>query len=363
MKTIFVFYCLLHATWKVGADITAEGFERGEVSFNCSHRNAWSNNKYLCKNSCKDILVTVKSGRSEGSERIALKDSGNGVLTVTFRWLQLTDSGKYWCAVKRLGFDTYIAVYLTVKRAVVNETTTVKPGLFNTYQTTYNSTQQTSGIDTNISTASNCTTGGEQNSSTGTVLFCTVGGVVMITILVLAVWLRKRRKGSKHQPQVCSNSTGLIGVRRREEDSKHAKIGEGMQSTKILSKSPSFTHKPKQDPPEVELIPAKFSDPFQIYENICCSKGAAHSRHATANLPEEQDSGSRIYINPLPHPISDKAVDGALGKHRNKPTTRTTKPPQGCTSEAAACHSTSLCDSTETRPRSLWFGLDLSGTV
>nr|XP_020483282.1 CMRF35-like molecule 1 [Labrus bergylta] len=219
MKTIFVFYCLLHATWKVGADITAEGFERGEVSFNCSHRNAWSNNKYLCKNSCKgrgDILVTVKSGRSEGSERIALKDSGNGVLTVTFRWLQLTDSGKYWCAVKRLGFDTYIAVYLTVKRAVVNETTTVKPGLFNTYQTTYNSTQQTSGIDMNISTASNCTTGGEQNSSTGTVLFCTVGGVVMITILVLAVWLRKRRKGSKHQPQVCSNSTGLIGVRRRE---------------------------------------------------------------------------------------------------------------------------------------------------
>uniref|UniRef100_A0A3Q3EVB3 Immunoglobulin subtype domain-containing protein n=1 Tax=Labrus bergylta TaxID=56723 RepID=A0A3Q3EVB3_9LABR len=109
---------LILKVW-IKKDITAEGFERGEVSFNCSHRNAWSNNKYLCKNSCKgrgDILVTVKSGRSEGSERIALKDSGNGVLTVTFRWLQLTDSGKYWCAVKRLGFDTYIAVYLTVKR-------------------------------------------------------------------------------------------------------------------------------------------------------------------------------------------------------------------------------------------------------
>lgn len=100
------------------ASINTEGFERGEVSFQCSHSFAMKNHKYFCKDPCTantDILATVKSGERVKSERIILVDLGNGVFTVTFSQLQLSDSGRYWCAVDRPGFDTFTAVYLTVK--------------------------------------------------------------------------------------------------------------------------------------------------------------------------------------------------------------------------------------------------------
>ena len=107
------------ATWTEGAIKNVEGFEGGNVSFQCSHSLAWKSHKYLCKDQCKeskDKLVTVKSdGRAE-SGRITLVDLRNGVFNVTFRELQLSDSGKYWCGVDRLGFDTFIQVNLTVKK-------------------------------------------------------------------------------------------------------------------------------------------------------------------------------------------------------------------------------------------------------
>ncbi|XP_041789953.1 CMRF35-like molecule 5 isoform X4 [Chelmon rostratus] len=132
MKSISVFFCLLYAMWTEGTSINVMGFERGKVSFQCSHRLAWRNFKYLCKDPCKqdtDMLATVKSGRRVESGRITLVDLGNGVFTVTFSQLQLSDSGKYWCAVDRPGFDTFTAVYLTVKTAVAQETTTATPEL------------------------------------------------------------------------------------------------------------------------------------------------------------------------------------------------------------------------------------------
>lgn len=105
--------------WTVGASINVEGFERGEVSFQCQHKFARKNHKYLCKDPCKvsdDILVTVESGRRAESGDITLVDSGDGAFTVTFSQLQLSDSGIYWCGVDRPGFDTYTEVQLTVKK-------------------------------------------------------------------------------------------------------------------------------------------------------------------------------------------------------------------------------------------------------
>ncbi|XP_051241557.1 CMRF35-like molecule 5 isoform X2 [Dicentrarchus labrax] len=118
MKTIYVFYCLLYAMWAEGESISVEGFERGEVSFRCSHRVAWLYDKYLCQDPCEnrqDRLLTVGSGKRAESGRITLVDLGNGAFTVTFSQLQMSDSGRYWCGVDRPGFDTFTAVQLTVK--------------------------------------------------------------------------------------------------------------------------------------------------------------------------------------------------------------------------------------------------------
>uniref|UniRef100_A0A3Q3C4G0 Immunoglobulin domain-containing protein n=1 Tax=Haplochromis burtoni TaxID=8153 RepID=A0A3Q3C4G0_HAPBU len=96
---------ILAGTLTDGTIINLEEFEGRSVSFQCSHRLAGSNNKYFCKDPSE-------------SGRIALMDSGDGSFTVTFSNLQLSDSQKYWCAVERTGFDTYVEVQLTVKKGI-----------------------------------------------------------------------------------------------------------------------------------------------------------------------------------------------------------------------------------------------------
>lgn len=96
-----------------------QGLEGGEVQFQCTHTNSWSNHKYFCKDPCKtgkDMLVTVRSGQIAKSGRITMVDMPNGVSSVNFSQLQLSDSGRYWFGVERLGFDTYTEIYLDVKK-------------------------------------------------------------------------------------------------------------------------------------------------------------------------------------------------------------------------------------------------------
>ncbi|XP_034544413.1 CMRF35-like molecule 1 [Notolabrus celidotus] len=216
MKTIFVLSCLLYAMRTMEAVIKAEGFEGGEVSFQCSHSYAKTNTKYLCNIPCKrneDVLLAVKPVGRAVSERITLEDRGDGVLTVTLSRLRLNDSGEYFCGVKRKGFDTYNTVHLTVKEGVASETTTIKPDPSPTwtYLNTSSSSQQTlkmnTSCPTSISTVSNCTQGGERSNSTGTLLFTTLGAVIVFTFLVLATWVRKRRESAKpHPPTAGTNS-------------------------------------------------------------------------------------------------------------------------------------------------------------
>ncbi|KAM7393928.1 hypothetical protein PAMP_020762 [Pampus punctatissimus] len=179
---IYVFFCLLYAAWTEGADIHVEGLEWEELSFQCPHKLAGIYSKYFCMDPCKtkeDILGTVISGGSSHTKRITLVDLGNGVFSVTFNQLRLSDAGKYWCGVQRPGLDTYTAVYLTVKE--------------------------------------------------GTVFYATAGAVAMIIILVLAMCFGKCRK---KQQQVCSNSMDLIGE--READCEHGETREEAESLKKL---------------------------------------------------------------------------------------------------------------------------------
>ncbi|XP_041838132.1 CMRF35-like molecule 8 isoform X2 [Melanotaenia boesemani] len=221
MRTFSIFYSLLCATLTEAAEINVEGHEWGEISFQCTHRHAFNNDKYFCKSPCKsneDILVAVSPGTSVESGRITLQDSGNGAFTVTIKHLQLSDSQIYFCGVDRWGRDTYTSVHLSVHKAL---STTIEPVISSTltYQKITNSTQLTAGAETseptNLSTAKNFTNEEEQNISLGTMLYAAVGAVATLAILLLAIHLRKM---PKCQPHVCSTSKDPSSMNKNNQE-------------------------------------------------------------------------------------------------------------------------------------------------
>ncbi|XP_030582195.1 CMRF35-like molecule 8 [Archocentrus centrarchus] len=339
------------ATLTDGAIINVEGFKGRNVSFQCSHKFAWSNNKYFCKDPCKsteDILVTVESGRRAQSGRITLVDSGDGSLTVTFSHLQLSDSQIYWCGAERFGFDTYTDVQLMVKKAPETETT-VMPDVSSTWtdqnNTTHFTTETGTMRPTELSTAVNFISEEDLKISSGTIMYATVGGVALISLLLLAVCIRKSRKTSKCKIQVSSNIADLSNANKGER-TRHNK-----ESPEPLSVS---THQHRQDPPTSEPTAAS-SIPLRIHENIPLSKRPAGSGCSPTN---DYDNNSGVYMNPLPAIKYERTGNGTRGKCITKQ--ETCKNTESSTNSAFSCVSKAPCESTKKEPRSLWFGLDIS---
>lgn len=90
-----------------------QGVRGGVVHILCSHSNAHSNVKYFCREPCKDSDVLVTSQEIKPKGRYNIKDEGNMFL-VTISDLEKNDSGSYRCGIKRIGWDTYQKVVLTV---------------------------------------------------------------------------------------------------------------------------------------------------------------------------------------------------------------------------------------------------------
>lgn len=61
-------------------------------------------------------MATVVPGGRTVKGRLSLKDFGDGVFSVTFNPLQLSDTHLYYCAVERLGFVTYTSVDIRVQK-------------------------------------------------------------------------------------------------------------------------------------------------------------------------------------------------------------------------------------------------------
>ncbi|XP_020562023.1 uncharacterized protein LOC105355073 isoform X2 [Oryzias latipes] len=121
MRPISMYFCLLYAAVTESYEINIEGFEGEQTSFLCSHKLASSRKKYFCKDPCnkdEDILATVVPGGRTVKGRLSLKDFGDGVFSVTFNPLQLSDTHLYYCAVERLGFVTYTSVDIRVQKAL-----------------------------------------------------------------------------------------------------------------------------------------------------------------------------------------------------------------------------------------------------
>ncbi|KAK2815865.1 hypothetical protein Q5P01_026332 [Channa striata] len=354
MNTISVFLLLLYGPWATEAKINVEGFEGGEVTFQCAHKFARRNQKYLCRNVCntnEDVLVTVKYGETAQSGRITLVDLKDGAFTVNISRLQLSDSGKYKCAVSRPGFDTFTDVNLTVKKDA-KETPAFPPDASPTwtYQNISKTTQQIFEMDTNesanVSATPNCTSrGGDRRTSAA--LYVTMAAMSMLTILVLATTFRKCRDILKPQPQVCSNSRDLVdAVERQQVDCNNTEA-------KVMRKPSERTFCPQHrnlNPPSSESAAAGSLD-FPVYENMASSSGPDHSSHSAANVQNDQDLDFRIYINPLPTLALEGTDNGSAGKHAT--TLTGNEQEENCTTNGSDARSASR--------RSLWFGLDSSG--
>ena len=107
---------LLAVLCGVDAGINVQGREGGSMSFTCSHSNARSNKKYLCKYPCNNatVKVQVEAGKTFTKDRVFLNDFGDGDFRVTFHHLKMSDDGLYYCGVERRIQHTYIDVHLIV---------------------------------------------------------------------------------------------------------------------------------------------------------------------------------------------------------------------------------------------------------
>lgn len=108
------------------------------------------------------------------------------------------------------------------------------------------------------------------------------------------------------------------------------------------------------DPPTSASTPADSITPT-IYENISFYRGNMDSRQSAANVQNDQDLTSRVYTRPLPPIVSEQTEDGSARK-------QTDKPADSCASNGSDTDSTPCCDSSESKPKTLWFGLELTET-
>ena len=95
------------------------------ITIQCSGWKVWlwtdiqSNDKYLCRDPCKNILIQARSQQTAKKDRIHLNNTGSQ-LTVTFTNLQMEDSGTYVCGVKESGIDSHKKFDLTVTDGELN---------------------------------------------------------------------------------------------------------------------------------------------------------------------------------------------------------------------------------------------------
>ncbi|XP_067258651.1 protein CD300H-like [Chanodichthys erythropterus] len=190
----------------VGAPDTVTGHRGERVEIRCPYEPGYeSNSKYFCKGEClllnKNIMV--KSGSPDKDERFSLTDdTTNRFFTVTITDLRTADEGKYWCAVERtFTTDVYTEIKLLVKQnEKPPEISTIRP--FSKKSSSTSSSSYFRTTDLNLqSTSMNHTGQTGHFSHSGSVIYISVGLVIMVIIffMTLMVWFRKR---SKKPPRV-----------------------------------------------------------------------------------------------------------------------------------------------------------------
>ncbi|XP_028296521.1 uncharacterized protein LOC114458290 [Gouania willdenowi] len=350
MKTSLVSLCLLFAVL-TDCTLILEKSEGQNVSIQCSHKLAWGNDKYFCKNPCKskgDILGTVKPGKQAKYERITLMDSGDGVLTVNISQLQLSDSKTYFCAVDRPGFDTYHEVRLTVTKAVTtNETTS-------SLTTVTDFTQLATEISTTIPTATNLTYEFNlniKNTETDVSLYA-VGGIFLLFLLILAILAWKYRNTRNLRRAASSHDTDVYHAPEREVESQ---FEDSNNKRRCRVKPPERTSVPVQhqhSAPSASTSKAtEYDYSFSTYENISLSK--RHAGFRQSPVEDQKGEESETFKESLPPMACERKAAGSLQQSLIQKNAR-------CSKYDLLQFDTSRNGANGEKDKSLWFGIDLS---
>nr|XP_046190533.1 uncharacterized protein LOC124019191 [Oncorhynchus gorbuscha] len=193
------------------AGINVTGVVRGQIKITCSYKWAEDNDKYFCKESCSknDILIQSDGKQNyQKKDRFSILNTINGVFTVTITKLEKSDSGKYWCGVKRLLKDTYTEVHLKVTDAP--PTSTSSPVTSRPHVSTTLPNLSTTSANLSAMFLVSGDISGHSSSRAGLMVWTSAGLVVMVTVLglVLLLFYRQRRgtRRTTPPPPVSSNT-------------------------------------------------------------------------------------------------------------------------------------------------------------
>ncbi|XP_058859439.1 polymeric immunoglobulin receptor-like [Acipenser ruthenus] len=103
------------------------GLLQESVTIQCRYGKDYKDRvKYWCKGQLRISCITlISTDALQTNDRISIRDNKTeGVFTVTMRDLREEDAGRYWCGIKRSGYDEVTSVYLTVNKGTLKPTTT-----------------------------------------------------------------------------------------------------------------------------------------------------------------------------------------------------------------------------------------------
>ena len=96
------------------------GHERGSLTVRCRYDSYWKTyKKYWCRgadwSACETLVKTDTSEKSVKMDRVSIRDDQTDfIVTVTMEELRISDTGIYWCAIERTGYDPCFKVNVTI---------------------------------------------------------------------------------------------------------------------------------------------------------------------------------------------------------------------------------------------------------
>ncbi|KAK6472080.1 CMRF35-like molecule 1 [Huso huso] len=176
------------------------------VTIQCRYDKGFNNYvKYWSKGRIfKDSTVLVKTDETKTPNRISISDNKTeGVFTVTMRDLREEDEGRYWCGIKRIGYDEGTSEYLTVNKGTLKPTakttTTTTPTATTPTPTTERTAPATASTAVNTSSSPGQTghTTSQDASNLLIILSVVCGCLLFLCVLCLIIRMKINRDKQK----------------------------------------------------------------------------------------------------------------------------------------------------------------------